>query len=350
MLCLVSATLGLTAASHSLMGKLAALPPIGDGGPLLAGEAAALSRGKQVKRKAEARVRLFALYGVGDSSTSLRRWVSSAPAWLEVRMLELPGHGYRAEEALPACAARLEAPVGGAALADQRASWISAMADDLVPHVESGQPYALYGFSFGALLTYELCRELARREVPPPLALFASGRGAPHAVTFSTARLAEVQRYDDERVLTYFAEAFGIDSDRIAPSVRQRAASLFRCGALLGAVHVGQPYDTDDAPNLWDDISVDVPHAAGVPALACPVVSISGSHDVCWPPRLVARWRDVVGSDGAYRHVELAETEHQALMNSKEAMAVVFDELGTMAISQVSESPGADGSGTGKAR
>ena len=31
------------------------------------------------------------------------------------------------------------------------------------------------------------------------------------------------------------------NSERIAASVRPRAASLFRCGALLGAPHLGEP-------------------------------------------------------------------------------------------------------------
>ncbi len=135
-------------------------------------------------------------------------------------------------------------------------------------------------------------------------------------------------------MLDYFATAFGIDANRIAPSVRPRAASLFRCGALLGAVHVGAPYNTDGAHNLWDDIHLEVAHAERPPKLTCPVVSLSGSEDVCWPPRLVSRWADVAGEGGS-RHVEFAGLEHQPLMNDKGAMREVSEELARLALAEV---------------
>ncbi len=41
-------------------------------------------------------------------------------------------------------------------------------------------PFALYGHSLGAVLAYELARELGRSGRPLPSALFVSGRNAPH--------------------------------------------------------------------------------------------------------------------------------------------------------------------------
>lgn len=319
-----------------------ALPPLGDCEVLLSGEAAAVKRGKTaIVRKPDASVRCFALYGVADSSTSLRKFRSAAPPWLEVRLMELPGHGYLADEPLPPCALQRTQPVTAADLQHQRAIWVSQMATDISAVVAESPdvPYALYGFSFGALLVYEVCRELTRQGIQAPLALVVSGRGAPHAVTFSTERMAEVQCYTDERVLEYFAEAFGVNSARIAPSVRPRAASLFRCGALLGAVHVGDAYDTNGAHDLWDDASAPIAHASGVPVVDCPVLSLSGSRDECWPPRLVARWRDVAATADGYREYELEGVEHQALMKSPDAMQIVFDELATLATERASSSP-----------
>jgi alpha-beta hydrolase superfamily lysophospholipase len=302
-----------------------------------------VQRGKAVLLKPEARVRLFTLYGVAGASTSMRKWASSAPPWLEVRLLELPGHGYLADEPLPPCAARRTVPVAGAELQEQRAQWVRALADQLQLLVQGPTPYALCGFSFGALVVFDLCHELRRRNLPLPLLLVATGRGAPHAMTFSSARIADVQRYDDEEVLNYFAEAFGVKSERIAPSVRPRAASLFRCGALLGAVHSGGGCDTAAVPNLWDDVEVDVPHAPGVPRVHCPLLSLSGGLDTCWPPHLVERWRDVAAADaggecvwGGYTHVNLEGTEHQALMNAPRAMEIVFDEISKHALAQAS--------------
>ena len=322
---------------------------------LLAGEVKAVQRGKAVRLKRDARVRLFVLYGVADSSISMRKWTTAAPDWLEVRVLELPGHGYLADEALPPCAKQTETPVDASELNRQRAQWVSALADDVMRVQAPGQgpgqapgqapgqgpgqaqaapPCAFLGFSFGALLAYELVRELERRNAPPPLALIALGRGAPHAVTLSTARIAELQCYDAERVLTY-QEALGFDSSKIAPSMRVRAASLFRAGCLLGAVHVGdESHDVDGAPNLWDDIEREVAHASGVPAVNCHVVSITGECDVCWPPRLVRRWRDVSSSRRGYKELELAGVAHEQLRNAPEAMEFVFDRLASVLAEQ----------------
>ncbi len=42
------------------------------------------------------------------------------------------------------------------------------------------QPYALFGHSMGALLSYELVRKIKLLKMPEPKHVFISGRGAPH--------------------------------------------------------------------------------------------------------------------------------------------------------------------------
>jgi len=81
----------------------AKLPCIGHG-PQLPGEALSEAKGCH-KPKPEARVRLFALYGVADVAMSLQPWIDRAPEWLEVRLVDLPGHGFRQRDsALLSCA------------------------------------------------------------------------------------------------------------------------------------------------------------------------------------------------------------------------------------------------------
>lgn len=73
---------------------------------------------------------------------------------------------------LPGREARLgEAPF------TRMAPLIAAMADALAPAME--QPTAFFGHSMGALLAYELARELVRRGQAPPVSLIVSGRRAP---------------------------------------------------------------------------------------------------------------------------------------------------------------------------
>ncbi|MFG2896297.1 thioesterase II family protein [Streptomyces zaomyceticus] len=58
---------------------------------------------------------------------------------------------------------------------------IAAHADALAEAVEplTGEPYALFGHSMGAVLAYETARRLAAAGRPEPRRVFLSGRGAP---------------------------------------------------------------------------------------------------------------------------------------------------------------------------
>ena len=54
---------------------------------------------------------------------------------------------------------------------------VTALADAMIPEIPPA--FAFWGHSMGALISFELARELRRRDQPAPLALFLSGRGAP---------------------------------------------------------------------------------------------------------------------------------------------------------------------------
>jgi medium-chain acyl-[acyl-carrier-protein] hydrolase len=65
-------------------------------------------------------------------------------------------------------------------------------------------PYALFGHSMGALISFELARELRRRGFAAPRRLFLSGRGAPHVPSRKTpifnlpeeSFIAEVKKFN----------------------------------------------------------------------------------------------------------------------------------------------------------
>ena len=108
-----------------------------------------------------------------DSSPMVRILV-----W-QVRPLELPGLGSRADE--PLCLGAKHVPSSKEeALAwgrEERQKLISALADGIAPL--TSEPYAIFGFSQGAMLGGLLIGELEARGLPPPILFIVTGRGPP---------------------------------------------------------------------------------------------------------------------------------------------------------------------------
>ncbi|MEG2798037.1 MAG: alpha/beta fold hydrolase, partial [Pseudomonas sp.] len=123
------------------------------------------------------RLRLFCLPYSGASAMVYARWRRVLPEWLQVCPLELPGRGMPLQRDIKALAAQLAEEISR----------------DL-----SG-PYALFGHSLGGLLAFELAHALRARNVPPPLALFASGTAAPTMRSDYDRGFAEA-RSDDELI------------------------------------------------------------------------------------------------------------------------------------------------------
>jgi surfactin synthase thioesterase subunit len=134
---------------------------------------------------APTRLRLFCLPYSGASAMVYARWRRALPEWLQVCPLELPGRGMRMDEPL-----QRDIKVLAAQLADE-------ISRDL------NGPYALFGHSLGGLLAFELAHALRARDVPSPLALFASGTAGParrdvseYAIEKTDAQLIAILRAD----------------------------------------------------------------------------------------------------------------------------------------------------------
>lgn len=100
-------------------------------------------------------------YG-GAGASAYRGWGEELPAWIDVRPIQFPGRENRFREPLYT---RLEPLVA-----------------EMAGRVETGEPYALFGHSLGALVAFELVRTLRREGRPAPLLLVLSGFGAPHTL------------------------------------------------------------------------------------------------------------------------------------------------------------------------
>lgn len=96
----------------------------------------------------------------GGSSSTFRSWHGHATT-VHVTAVLLPGRETR--------------------LGERPATEIRQLVEMLVDALRplTSKPYAFYGHSMGALLAFELTRELRARHLPLPAALFVAGRDAP---------------------------------------------------------------------------------------------------------------------------------------------------------------------------
>ncbi|MFI1735525.1 thioesterase II family protein [Streptomyces acidicola] len=106
-------------------------------------------------------LRLFVMHHAGGSHLLYRGWPAALPDAWDVRLLDAPGHGLLLD--------RPRIPDAG------------RLAEHLLRGVEPhlGEPYALFGHSMGALVTYEMTRRIVDRGLPPPVWLGVSARTAP---------------------------------------------------------------------------------------------------------------------------------------------------------------------------
>lgn len=116
---------------------------------------------KNYESRPAAELRLFCLPYAGGGASLYRDWSQDLPPEVEVRAIQPPGR----EERL------LEEPH------DSVEDLVGALVEPLAAELD--RPYALFGHSMGALVAFELVRELRARGAPQPTWFFASGHRAP---------------------------------------------------------------------------------------------------------------------------------------------------------------------------
>ena len=109
-----------------------------------------------------AKLRLFCLPFAGGGSTSFRHWPELLPPYIELAAIEIPGRGSRLSEP---CQRRINILV-------------SQITKGIQPYLD--KPYAFFGHSMGALLSFEISHTIREQLNQEPNLLFISGRGAPH--------------------------------------------------------------------------------------------------------------------------------------------------------------------------
>jgi medium-chain acyl-[acyl-carrier-protein] hydrolase len=104
----------------------------------------------------DARLRLFCFPYAGAGALVFRNWSDGSPADVEVCPVQLPGRGTRL----------MEHPF------TQLSPLVEAFAQALVPLLD--RPFAFFGHSLGALVSFELARRVRNRYGVHPVRLFVS--------------------------------------------------------------------------------------------------------------------------------------------------------------------------------
>lgn len=113
-------------------------------------------------RQSPPRLRLFCFPYAGGGAAIYRTWSSYLPEDIEVCPVHLPGRELRIKE--PAFT--------------HIAPLVRVLAHVLRPRMDV--PFAFFGYSMGALISFELARYLQQAQMPEPQHLFVSAHRAPH--------------------------------------------------------------------------------------------------------------------------------------------------------------------------
>ena len=109
----------------------------------------------------QADFRLFCLPYAGGGASIFRKWSDSLPPYVEVCPIQLPGREDRLKEPPFTHISPL----------------VQTLTQVLRPYLSI--PFAFFGHSMGALISFELARQLRAQQEPEPMHLFLSGRRAP---------------------------------------------------------------------------------------------------------------------------------------------------------------------------
>jgi surfactin synthase thioesterase subunit len=199
-----------------------------------------------------AAVRLFCFHFAGGSPAMFRNWPPHLSAGISVEAILLPGRDSRFKE--PAY--------------DQMGPLVEALVEVLRGRLD--RPYALFGHSMGAQVSYNVAHALSALELPPPVGLFVAASPGP-----SLHREIPGWNESDERLVGYLRDLGGTQANVLGNS------------DLLNLM----------LPTLRADLTVVAtwPYQARTP-LTVPIHAFTGEDDKFAPAESMAWWsRETVG-------------------------------------------------------
>lgn len=202
----------------------------------------------------DAPVKLLCLHHAGGNPGSFRPWVDELPASVELLAIRMAGRDARLRERP---ATRVQEIVGPLARA-------------IEPLID-GHELVIFGHSLGALLGFELARELRRQQLPLPKALILSGRNAP-----GTGRPLALHQLGDRELVAEVQRIYGGIPQQILDEPELLALTL---PLLRADLTVNETYEPSEEPPLPCQL-----HAFG--GLDDPHVSLAGLQG--WAPHTSA--------------------------------------------------------------
>ncbi|MEQ9332862.1 alpha/beta fold hydrolase [Thalassobaculum sp.] len=212
----------------------------------------------RVRPRPEAAVRLFCFPHAGGAASSYFHWPAALDG-VDVLAVQPPGREGR--------------------LAEPPIADMPALLDCLVAEVEPhlDRRTLFFGHSMGALVAFELARELRRRGLPAPERLYVSGRRAP---TVPTAE-APLHALPDPELVAELNRRFGGLPAAILAEPELMALFL---------------------PVIRADLTVLERHAfSRDPVLDLPITALGGEDDARAPESGLAAWRELTSADFAVR-------------------------------------------------
>ena len=171
--------------------------------------------------------RLFYFPHAGSGVASFRKWLDQIDTDIDLRIVQAPGRGSRIRE--------------------PGATRFPPLINELCIHIKdlSDMPFIFFGHSLGALIAYELARELQRRDARGPEQLMVAASRAPHI----PLREAPTHRLCDEDFLIEMKKASTTPLEVLA---NKKLVQLFlpalKRDAELGETYVYETGDPIDTP------------------------------------------------------------------------------------------------------
>lgn len=201
------------------------------------------------KTKPQTRLRLFCFPYAGGGASTFRTWAEDLPPEVQVCSIQLPGRENRFNE--PPYA--------------QLTPLLQTLADVLLPYLSL--PFALFGHSMGALVSFEFARHLRREYALQPIHMFLSGCRAPQVPN----RHPPIHQLPQSEFVAELSRLKTIPK------------AVLENDELLGLL----------LPTLRADFAIYEQHTYSAQALLdCPISVFAGSHDNLVCKEDVVAWRE----------------------------------------------------------